>query len=99
MIKTIAGFREVTSLMTSCISFKQECLIPVTFLPSINEVNQTHNAMRAYELLCKLPDRNRYSLLYLCHLCFEISCYSKVNKMTIDNICMCVCPSLIYISE
>lgn len=55
--------------------------------------------MKAYELLCKLPDVNHYTLLYLCHLWYEISKYSDVNKMTIENICTCVCPSLIFVQE
>ena len=38
---------------------------------------------------------NHYSLLYLCRLWYEISLHSETNKMTIDNICRCVCPALI----
>lgn len=99
VIKTITGYKEMTSLLTSTISFEKECLIPVSFLPAINEVNQARSPTKAYELLCKLPDLNRYSLLYLCHLWYEVSQYSEVNKMTVDNICTCVCPSLIFINE
>lgn len=98
-MKTIQGYKEVTSLLTSSLGFEHECLIPVSFLPSISEVNTTRSPMKAYELLCKMPLVNHYTLLYLCHLWYEVSRYSNVNKMTIDNICTCVCPSLVYVNE
>ena len=79
--------------------FQGERLIPTSVLPTINEINKTRSTMKAYELLCKLPDINHYTLLYLCHLWYEISKYSDVNKMTIENICTCVCPSLIFVQE
>lgn len=89
----------MTSLLTSSLGFKQERLIPSSFLPSILEVNTTRSPSKAYDLLCKMPMVNHYTLLYLCHMWYELSRYSNVNKMTIDNICTCVCPALIYVNE
>lgn len=93
------GFKELTSLMSSCLGFNGDRLIPLSFLPAIYEVNKTGEAMQAYRLICRFPDVNRYSLLYVCHMWYELSRYSSINKMTIDNICTCVCPSLVYVKE
>ena len=93
------GFKELTSLMTSCFGFSGERLVPASFLPAICQVNKTGDPAKAYELLCQFPEVNRYTLLYVCHVWSELSHYSSVNKMTVDNICICVSPSMMHTKE
>ena len=74
-------------------------LIPAKFITDIIEVNKTKSPQKAFELLERFPQVNRYTLFYMCRLWNEIAAFKSVNKMKIENICVCVCPSLIHINE
>lgn len=85
--------------MTSCFGFSGEGLVPTSFMPAICQVSKGGNPDEAYELLCQFPEANRFSLLFLCHTWSEVSCYSSINLMTVDNISTCVSPAMINTKE
>ena len=86
-------------MLTSLLNFEDDGIIPSSFLPSIIEVNMVKDMKASYGVLQRMPSLNQYNLLYLCAFWNKIASYESVNKMTVSNICTCVCPSLIHVDE
>ena len=74
-------------------------MIPIAFLPNIIEFNQTKDAKSVLDVVKEFPELNAVNLLYLCVFWYRISTYSSINKMTVSNLCTCVCPSLIHVED
>lgn len=98
-MRSVAGFKELTSLLTTLLNFEEDGLIPIASLNAIVEVNKSKDALLAFSVAQKMPMLNFMNLMYLCVFWYGISKYASVNKMTIGNICTCVGPSLIRAKE
>ena len=66
------------------------------FFLSLSRISESEKKTLVRNLIDRLPDVNRQNLAYLMNFLHEVLIYSDVNRMSANNLAICLGPNLLW---